>query len=46
MYPNKLLVMLGDFNEFYDQDSVFGDLKRTGLSSKQNLYLKEAKQVM
>ena len=30
MYPNKLLVMLGDFNEFYDQDSVFGDLKRTG----------------
>ena len=30
MYPNKLLVLMGDFNEFYDQDSVFGEFKDHG----------------
>ncbi len=30
MFPNKLLVLMGDFNEFYDQDSVFGKLKSHG----------------
>ena len=44
MYPNKLLVMLGDFNEFYDQDSVFGDLKRTGFEFETKSLFERGKQ--
>ena len=30
LYPNRLLVLMGDFNEFYDQESVFGEFKNHG----------------